>query len=218
VRLRHPRITIGRAVGNTLTLPDPRISRRHCEIRLSQDPPRLVDLGSTHGVNVNGRSVRMTDLDDGDHIELGSFRLTFIAAPIDQSNGDASDAKFPCLEIECRTPGTRRADAEQVDSHDRVLGEALKQIEFLKRQLLAREQRSGFREDWMKSDDASEDAAEMRRRRENGDPSLDPPLPVELLFQVDGDAPRSIVDVDLGKWFVGLLLVLLAVALLWLFI
>jgi hypothetical protein len=131
---------------------------------------------------------------------------------------DASDANFPCLEIECRTPGNRQADAEQAYSYDRILGEALKQIEFLKRQLLAREQRAGSGEDWMKSDDASEDAAEMRHRRENGDPSLDPPLPVELLFQVDGETPRSIVDVDLGKWFVGLLLVLLAVALLWLFI
>jgi hypothetical protein len=222
VRLRHRRITIGRAVGNTLTLPDPRISRRHCEIHLDGSDARINDRGSTHGIRINGRNVREALLENGDRIELGSFRLTFIGRSIDTPVAGETVLDCPCLEIECRISGP--ADGGEPgapDDYDHVLGEALKQIEFLKQRLLDRNAAVGGDESLPEPAEArgAGSSGGSRRARVNGEAaSGDPPLPVEMLFQLDAEMPRSVVDVDLGKWFVGALLLLLAVALLWLFV
>lgn len=76
----HAAITIlGRDHSADITLDDPGISRRHCEIRVTYDGPHLVvsvrDLGSTNGTFVNGERIITSRLDEGDRITLGRSSL-----------------------------------------------------------------------------------------------------------------------------------------------
>src|SRR5688500_16945121 len=48
------------------------ISRRHVEIRRESDNYRVVDLGSSNGVFVNGQKVENVILQDGDDIRIGT--------------------------------------------------------------------------------------------------------------------------------------------------
>jgi hypothetical protein len=71
-------VTIGRSRGCDIVLDDPNVSRRHAEIRPRGGSWVLVDLGSTNGSRLNGRSVEGSEVvKPGDEIELGSTRLTF---------------------------------------------------------------------------------------------------------------------------------------------
>lgn len=82
--LRHPLappgITVGRGTDADLRLDDPGVSRRHAEIRVVDDgfgnPTISVhDLGSTNGINVNGRQVDDAVLTDGSTLRIGSTTM-----------------------------------------------------------------------------------------------------------------------------------------------
>ena len=70
-------LVIGRGVDADLTLPDPGVSRRHAEIRYDAGIATVVDLSSTNGTTVNGRKVATAQLQDGDHIGVGTSALTY---------------------------------------------------------------------------------------------------------------------------------------------
>ncbi len=75
--LAMPRFRIGRAEDCHLRLPDSRVSPYHAEIRVRPDGNLLVDLGSEHGLAVNGRQISEYHLTDGDVIELPAARLLY---------------------------------------------------------------------------------------------------------------------------------------------
>ena len=68
---------IGRSRDCDVVLSDPNVSRRHAELRRDGDGWKVVDLGSTNGVKVNGRRVSEARLQPGDTITLGVTDLTF---------------------------------------------------------------------------------------------------------------------------------------------
>ncbi|MBO1768367.1 MULTISPECIES: DUF3662 and FHA domain-containing protein [unclassified Allobranchiibius] len=72
---------IGRDDDADIMLDDPGISRRHSEIRITNDGPHLVmtvrDLGSTNGTFVNGDPIDRAHLHDGDRITVGRTHLLF---------------------------------------------------------------------------------------------------------------------------------------------
>ncbi len=76
-----PLTVIGRDDVADIILDDPGISRRHCELRVTNDGPHLVtsirDLGSTNGTYVNGERITSRRLDDGDQITVGRTHATF---------------------------------------------------------------------------------------------------------------------------------------------
>ncbi len=82
---RYPLISamtvLGRDQSADIVLEDPGISRRHCEVRVTPDGPRLVthlrDLGSTNGTFVNGERTDAVRLADGDRITVGRTQTTF---------------------------------------------------------------------------------------------------------------------------------------------
>lgn len=70
---------IGRLQDCDLTLRDSRISRRHARIRLEGGACSIEDLGSRHGLTVNGERVRSARLVVGDRLGFGiedSYHLT----------------------------------------------------------------------------------------------------------------------------------------------
>ena len=60
-----------------IQLADPNVSRRHAELRQEGAAYWIVDLGSTNGIEVNGRRLKRAKLEDGDPITLGSTELVF---------------------------------------------------------------------------------------------------------------------------------------------
>lgn len=74
---------LGRDDTADIILDDPGISRRHSEIRVTQDGPHTVatirDLGSTNGTFVNGERITSEHLEGGDRITVGRTSVTYRA-------------------------------------------------------------------------------------------------------------------------------------------
>lgn len=64
-------ITLGRDRSNSIVVPDPSLSRVHCQVHAEEGRVVFTDLGSTNGSYINGKRVVMADVHDGDRIELG---------------------------------------------------------------------------------------------------------------------------------------------------
>jgi FhaA, N-terminal domain/FHA domain len=75
--LQKENVVIGRSKECDIRLSDPNVSRRHAEIRQEGSAYWVVDLGSTNGVAVNGRSQKRSKLEEDDRITLGSTDLVF---------------------------------------------------------------------------------------------------------------------------------------------
>jgi hypothetical protein len=74
---------LGRDDSADIILDDPGISRRHSEIRVTNDGPHLVasirDLGSTNGTFLNSERISSGRLSDGDRITVGRTSVTYRA-------------------------------------------------------------------------------------------------------------------------------------------
>ena len=73
--------TAGRHPESDIFLDDVTVSRRHAEFRLNDGTFEVVDLGSLNGTYVNREPRNSQVLAIGDEIQIGKFRLVFIAGP-----------------------------------------------------------------------------------------------------------------------------------------
>jgi pSer/pThr/pTyr-binding forkhead associated (FHA) protein len=89
--LDQPVTTVGRHAQSGVFLDDVSVSRRHAELRWANGELRVVDVGSLNGSYVNGQAVESTVLVDGDQLQFGKFRLTFVAASASASAESAAD-------------------------------------------------------------------------------------------------------------------------------
>jgi len=82
---RHPvgkhRMVIGRSRECDIQIADPNVSRRHAELRREGSAYWLVDLGSTNGLEVNGRRQQRIKLTDGDRVTIGTTEVVFRQEP-----------------------------------------------------------------------------------------------------------------------------------------
>lgn len=69
--------TIGRDDGNSVQLPDTKVSKFHAVIRAKDEQWTIEDLGSTNGTMVNGADIKSSQLVNGDLISIGPFELVF---------------------------------------------------------------------------------------------------------------------------------------------
>jgi hypothetical protein len=72
------RTTIGRSPDCGIFLDDVTVSRRHAALVRRDDRWAIEDLGSLNGTFVNRRRVESASLEDGDEIQIGKYRLTFL--------------------------------------------------------------------------------------------------------------------------------------------
>ncbi len=70
-------LVIGRSREADITVEDANVSRRHAEIRRDDGAYWIVDLGSTNGVEVNGRKVDRAKLSHSDTVVVGRTDLVF---------------------------------------------------------------------------------------------------------------------------------------------
>ena len=76
--LEHERITIGRSPDCEIFLDDVTVSRKHAVIAKKGDDFRIEDEGSLNGTFVNKKRVESAELEDGDELQIGKFRLTYL--------------------------------------------------------------------------------------------------------------------------------------------
>lgn len=70
-------INIGRRLDNHIVIDDPRVSRRHAQLRAIRGWYILFDLNSTGGTYVNGQRVTQSILYPGDVISLAGVPLIY---------------------------------------------------------------------------------------------------------------------------------------------
>jgi hypothetical protein len=72
------RTTIGRSPDCGIFLDDVTVSRRHAALVQRDGRWQIEDMGSLNGTFVNRRRVDSAPLEDGDEIQIGKYRLTFL--------------------------------------------------------------------------------------------------------------------------------------------
>jgi hypothetical protein len=72
------RTTIGRSTTADILLDDVTVSRDHARIERRPDGLYIEDAGSLNGTYVNRRRIESHRLGDGDELQIGKFKLTFL--------------------------------------------------------------------------------------------------------------------------------------------
>ena len=73
------RTLVGRSPECDIFLDDVTVSRRHAEIVREGDEFTIRDLGSLNGTYVNRKRIESASLQDDDEVQIGKYRLTFLA-------------------------------------------------------------------------------------------------------------------------------------------
>ena len=83
--------TIGRDADNTITIPDPTISRNHAKLSFQKGYWAVEDLQSANGIMVNGSRVERLILKSGDTFHLGDILFSFIERESAESENKFED-------------------------------------------------------------------------------------------------------------------------------
>lgn len=79
-RLEAKPVSIGRDPGSDIFLDDVTVSRNHATLTVTASGATLQDLSSLNGTYVNRRRIDEPEtLVDGDEVQIGKFRLAYIA-------------------------------------------------------------------------------------------------------------------------------------------
>jgi pSer/pThr/pTyr-binding forkhead associated (FHA) protein len=76
---------VGRSLSAHIRFDDPTVSRRHALIYRDEDGARILDDRSLNGVFRNSERVELAELEDGDEIDVGRFRLFFMSLVDDRA-------------------------------------------------------------------------------------------------------------------------------------
>ena len=77
----------GRHPDSDIFLDDVTVSRRHAEFHRDGGTFTVRDVGSLNGTYVNRERVEAATLSNGDEVQIGKFRLVFIAGPRPEGEG-----------------------------------------------------------------------------------------------------------------------------------
>jgi pSer/pThr/pTyr-binding forkhead associated (FHA) protein len=109
IALDKERVTIGRKPTNDVQIENLAVSGEHARVVSILNDSFLEDMGSTNGTLVNGTPIKKHILQNNDVIEIGKYKLKFIA------EGPGLQAAAPAAEDMEKTmlvrPGTGRAAA-----------------------------------------------------------------------------------------------------------
>ena len=75
---RNESTTIGRSPDCDIFLDDVTVSRRHAILHRNAGKFVIEDQGSLNGTFVNRRRIERAELSDGDELQIGKYRLTFL--------------------------------------------------------------------------------------------------------------------------------------------
>jgi len=95
IPLRKERMSIGRKAHNDIQIDNMAISGEHAAVVTILNDSFLEDLNSTNGTLVNGQSVRKHFLKDGDVIELGKYKMKYLAEPLAPAEDAEAERSAP---------------------------------------------------------------------------------------------------------------------------
>ncbi|MCX8005908.1 MAG: FHA domain-containing protein [Burkholderiaceae bacterium] len=122
VPLAKERTTIGRRSHNDLVIDNLAVSGEHAVVFQSGSDVYLEDLGSTNGTTVNGQPIKKHLLQSGDIIEIGKYKLKYLADGASSETEVDIDTSQPLRRefygpgpatIQVRQPGSPAAEAPQ---------------------------------------------------------------------------------------------------------
>jgi pSer/pThr/pTyr-binding forkhead associated (FHA) protein len=76
--LERAQTTIGRTPDCDIFLDDVTVSRRHAVVSRADAAFAIEDLGSLNGTFLNRRRIERSSLENGDEVQIGKYRLTFL--------------------------------------------------------------------------------------------------------------------------------------------
>jgi hypothetical protein len=83
---------IGRSIAAHIRLDDPTVSRRHALVCRQEGRVRVLDDRSLNGLFLNGERVEWHDLDDGDELVIGRYKLHFVDTAAGAARSGSSTA------------------------------------------------------------------------------------------------------------------------------
>jgi pSer/pThr/pTyr-binding forkhead associated (FHA) protein len=78
--LEQESTTVGRSPDCDIFLDDVTVSRRHALVKRSNAQFFIEDQGSLNGTFLNRRRIESGGLEDGDEVQIGKYKLTFLTA------------------------------------------------------------------------------------------------------------------------------------------
>jgi len=91
VPIAKDRTTIGRRSHNDLVIDNLAVSGEHAVMIKAGDDFYIEDLGSTNGTTANGQPIKKHVMSNGDVVEIGKYRLKFVAGDGGAVRGGAVD-------------------------------------------------------------------------------------------------------------------------------
>lgn len=78
VQLTKDRTTLGRRPYNDIVIDNLAVSGEHAVLQMSGADVFLEDLNSTNGTYVNGKAIKKQQLQGGDTVEIGKYKIKFV--------------------------------------------------------------------------------------------------------------------------------------------
>lgn len=78
VQLTKDRTTLGRRPYNDIVIDNLAVSGEHAVLQMSGADVFIEDLNSTNGTYVNGKAVKKQQLQGGDTVEIGKYKIKFV--------------------------------------------------------------------------------------------------------------------------------------------
>ncbi|MGI9132592.1 MAG: FHA domain-containing protein, partial [Rhodoferax sp.] len=78
VQLTKDKTTLGRRPYNDIVIDNLAVSGEHALLQMVAGEVFLEDLNSTNGTYVNGKAIKRQQLQNGDAIEIGKYRIKFV--------------------------------------------------------------------------------------------------------------------------------------------
>ena len=102
VQLTKDKTTLGRRPYNDIVIDNLAVSGEHALIRMTGNEVFLEDLNSTNGTYINGKAVKKQQLQHGDSVEIGKYRIKFV--------GDNAVENFDkAMIVQARAPAAHAA-------------------------------------------------------------------------------------------------------------
>lgn len=78
VQLTKDRTTLGRRPYNDIVIDNLAVSGEHAVLQMTGGEVLLEDLNSTNGTYLNGKAIKKQQLQNGDSIEIGKYKIKFV--------------------------------------------------------------------------------------------------------------------------------------------
>ncbi len=77
-QLTKDRTTLGRRPYNDIVIDNLAVSGEHAVLQVGPDGVFIEDLNSTNGTYVNGKAIKKQQLQNGDTVEIGKYKIKFV--------------------------------------------------------------------------------------------------------------------------------------------